>query len=355
MRASARHRSGRSRTVWRIGGLAFAALALVVALVAAAQCRGQALGRGGMPDQRHRMLLGAFTALSGERSTESAVEQREAAMGRRYDLEVTYYSWDDPFPDFGEATIAAHGRIPAMTWYGPGKSPADHRTLALINNGSQDAWILRQARAMRDFRRTIYLRLMPEMNASWYRGYSGDPSAFIAAWRRVHRLFGQAGAANVIWVWCPNLSPANWDRYYPGSAYVDVIGVDGYDNTMIGRWRSFASMFGPFLRHYAGRRPLMISETAANPAHGNAAAYISGMHSYLKNVAGPRYGVVAVCWFDTDISDAYNWRVDQTPASWRAWLSLARDPYFGGSITSAALNAAIGHDAAAGPGGPGNG
>lgn len=53
------------------------------------------------------------------------------------------------------------------------------------------------------------------------------------------------------------------------------------------------------------------------------------MRSYLHDVAGPRYRVIGVCWFDTDMN-GYDWRVDQTSAAWRAWLALARDPYFGG-------------------------
>jgi hypothetical protein len=288
------------------------------------------------PDPAHRMLLGAFTNLAGQPSTEAAVEQREAAMGRRYDLEVTYYTWDDVFPDSGEAVIVAHNRTPVMTWYGPGKDSGDHRTLAEINNGQDDQRILRQAGAIRDFGHRIYLRVMPEMNGDWYLGFSGNPAAFIAAWQRIHRLFAQAGATNVTWVWCPNVTPSDWDRYYPGSAYVDVIGVDGFSNTRYG-WQTFQQMFGPFLTHYAGRKPLMIDETATNsgagdPAAGigSAATYISGMRSYLKDVAGPRYGVIGVCWFDTDNIDSHDWRVDQTPAAWQAWLSLARDPYFGG-------------------------
>jgi hypothetical protein len=29
-------------------------------------------------------------------------------------------------------------------------------------------------------------------------------SEFVAAWRRIHNLFAQAGASNVVWVWNPN-------------------------------------------------------------------------------------------------------------------------------------------------------
>lgn len=283
------------------------------------------------------MLLGAFIDLSGQASTEAAVEQREAAMGRRYDLEITYYNWTDVFPDSGEAAIVAHGRTPVMTWYGPGKGSSYPHNLTEINDGSDDAWILRQAEAIKSFGHRIYLRLMPEMNGTWYQGYSGKPAAYVAAWRRVHGLFARAGADNVIWVWCPNVTPENsWDPYYPGNAYVDVIGVDGFSNPAYG-WQSFGQMFGPFLAHYAGRKPLMIGETATDsgigsPAAGigSAATFISGMRTYLKDTAGPSYGLIAVCWFDTDIEKGQNWRVDQTPGAWQAWLALGRDPYFGG-------------------------
>lgn len=335
---------------WRVAGLLFAVLALVtVVLVAWPQSKSapsamrdpasaaKAKSQGPvkfrykpnplLPNPKHRMLLGAYTYVAGE-STEAAVQQREAVMGRHYDLELTYYNWKDPFPDQNEASIVAHGRIPVMTWYGPGRSVHSNFKLGEINDGQENAWILRQARAIKSFGKTIFLRPMIEMNGHWYRGYSGHPAAFIAAWRHIYDLFAQAGVHNVIWVWCPNLGPHNWDRYYPGNAYVDVIGVDGFNGW--GYWRSFKQMFQPFLEHFAGRKPLMIGETGTDNLYGLAGTWINGMHSYLKNVAGPRYGVVAVCYFDNKVGSPYDWSLDQTPAAWKAWLSLARDPYFGG-------------------------
>lgn len=287
-----------------------------------------------VPERHQRILLGTYTHLSNAPSTEVATEHREQAIGRHYDLEVTYYDWKDPFPDFGEATIVAHDRIPVMTWYGPGKDPSDHHTLAEVNNGSQDEWITRQAKAIKQFGKTIYLRPMIEMNGDWYKGYSGNPQTFIAAWRRIHRLFQEVGVPNVHWVWCPNLTPHNWRAYYPGDAYVDIIGVDGYNTATNGSWSTFQQQFDPFFREFAGRKPLMVAETATDSSGGSAADYITAMHTYLKDTAGPRFGVIALCWFDTDtntdMNGTHNWRVDQTTASWRAWLALARDPYFGG-------------------------
>lgn len=278
-----------------------------------------------------RMLLGAYVSLSGHPDDEASLERREQAAGRHYDLQLTYYDWDDQFPDFGESVIEAHGRTPVMTWYGPGKDPTDHRTIADIVDGRDDAWITRQATAIRAFGRSIYLSPLPEMNGHWYTGYSGDPVAYVAAFRRIHDLFVKAGVENVLWLWRPNVTPADWDAYYPGDAYVDVIGVDGYNTTAGQQWQSFARIFGAFLAHYAGRKPLMIVETATDSSGGSAAGWITAMHAYLEDVAGPDYGVIGMCWFDTDTSDTHDWRVDQTPSAWAAWLALARDPYFGGS------------------------
>lgn len=89
----------------------------------------------------------------------------------------------------------------------------------------------------------------------------------------------------------------------------------------------------------AGRQGavVVVVETGTNSGDGapaakvaSAALYITGMAAYLEDKAGPKYDVIAVCWFDTDTNDSYNWRVDQTAASWQAWLALARNPYFGG-------------------------
>jgi hypothetical protein len=283
-----------------------------------------------LPNPQYRMLLGAYTSLPGQPQTEAAVEQRERAMGRRYDLELTYYNWHDLFPMFGEDSMASYGRTPVMAWSGPGQNPVNFQTLAEVNNGRDDAWILRQAEAIKKFGEPIYLRLMPEMNGDWYKGFAGGPAGFIFAWRHIYRLFVQAGVHNVIWAWCPNVSPGNWASFYPGNAYVNVIGVDGFS------WRtrrrgpsSFQQVFDAFLRHYAGRKPLMVDETGTtNPR--DAASFINGMHTYLRDVAGPRYGMFALCWLDTGYANGIDWRVDQTPAAWKAWLALARAPYFGG-------------------------
>jgi hypothetical protein len=292
----------------------------------------------GAPDPSSRMLLGAYVNLSGQSSQMASVEKRESAMGRPYDLLLTYYNWTDSFPDAHEAAIAAGGSTPLMAWYLPDKYTGSTASLTSIASGADDAWITTQAEAVKAFGHRVYLRLGPEMNGNWYH-YSGQPAAYVAAWRHIWAVFAQAGVSNVTWVWCPNLTPANWDPYYPGSKYVDVIGVDSFSNVKY-TWQTFQDMFDGFFAHFAAfapGKPQLVIETATNSAEGaptvgigSAASFISGMQSYLTGVAGPKYDVIGVCWFDSDTNDGINWRVDQTPQSWQAWLTLARDPYFGG-------------------------
>jgi Glycosyl hydrolase family 26 len=293
----------------------------------------------GLPDPDNRMLLGAYVDLSTQPNAPAAIEARERAMGRPYDLLLTYYNWTDPFPDSGEAAIAAGGSTPLMAWYLPDKYTGSPASLSAITSGADDAWITTQAQAIKAFGHRVFLRLAPEMNGNWYH-YSGDPAAYIAAWRHIWNVFAQAGATNVTWVWCPNVTPAsNWDSYYPGNAYVDVIGVDGFSNVDY-TWQTFQQLFGGFFAHFAAfapGKPQLVVETGTNSGAGaptvgigSAASFIAGMQSYLKDVAGPQYDVIGVCWFDTDTNNGINWRVDQTPQSWQAWLTLARDTYFGG-------------------------
>lgn len=293
----------------------------------------------GVPDPGHRMLLGAYVNLSGQSSQQASIQARERAMGRPYDLLLTYYNWTDPFPDAHEAAIVAGGSTPLMAWYLPDKYTGSTASLSEIASGADDGWISAQAAAIRGFGHRVYLRLAPEMNGNWYR-YSGKPAAYVTAWRHIWNVFKQADATNVTWVWCPNLTPAdNWDSYYPGRAYVDVIGVDSFSNVKY-TWQPFQQMFEGFFAHFAAfapGKPQMVVETATNSGKGapvvgigSAASFISGMQSYLKDVAGPKYNVIGVCWFDSDTNDGINWRVDQTAQSWQAWLTLARDRYFGG-------------------------
>src|SRR5256885_2213761 len=65
----------------------------------------------------------------------------------------------------------------------------------------------------------------------------------------------------------PPAAPWNhWTHYSPGDAYVDWVGIDGYNwgtTQSWSSWSSFASLVRPVYSDYAGRKPIMIAETAS--------------------------------------------------------------------------------------------
>jgi hypothetical protein len=89
---------------------------------------------------------------------------------------------------------------------------------------------------------SAYLRLGWEMDGSWYRWGapqgSGREASFAGCFRRVVETMRQAQPANQwSFVWNPSVDAWNTSAYFdsawPGDAYVDVVGVDTYDQSWV--------------------------------------------------------------------------------------------------------------------------
>jgi beta-mannanase len=200
-----------------------------------------------------------------------------------------------------------------------------------IANGSYDAYLRAQAVKARKAKRTIFVRFAYEMNLSgqdYGSHLAGEtPPTFIAAWRHIVTIFRQVGAANVRWVWSPNTDCAGhcpFTAYWPGAAYVDWLGLDGY-NFATAHDAAWVSLRYIFRTSYAtitalSKKPLMFAETASAPGPGNKARWIRQGFRTTIPTDFPR--VRAVVWFDQDKET--DWRVNSSPASLRAWRSVVR-------------------------------
>src|SRR5712691_8677112 len=158
-----------------------------------------------------------------------------------------------------------------------------------------------------------------------------SPSAFIAAWRRVHNIFVSEGATNAVWVWCPTTwayQTGEAANFYPGGAYVDWLCADGF-NWYPGKtgsyWRSFESVFTPFYNWGAPTgKPLMVGETGAMEwTAGKKAAWISNAATAVKS-SFP--AMKAFVYFDTE--KGYDWRANSSTSAYAAFKKIATDPYF---------------------------
>lgn len=276
----------------------------------------------------HGALFGAFVGVGN--NAEQDFLDEEALLGRRWVIDNRFYSYEDWINDRTRWDIAQH-KIPLITW-------EPHEPLDEIIAGRHDDVIHARAQGARDLGVEIFLRWGHEMNGNWYpwaganNGNEAGPAKYIAAWRHVHDLFVADGATNVVWVWCPLVTdvPAepwnHWSNYYPGDDYVDWVGLDAYNwgnSSSCCTWQSFGELVTDLYDDYAGKKPLIVPETASAEVGGNKAAWIDDMHQALET----RFAAIkAVVWFD--INKETDWRIASSPPTLAAYRAMALDPYF---------------------------
>jgi beta-mannanase len=241
--------------------------------------------------------------------------------------------------------IYATGAVPMISWT-PLRSSRDlhHQAayqLRRITRGAFDPYLRRAAGEAAKLQRLVLINLAPEMNGGWFNygaGVNGNTAhEFIAMWRHVVTVFRRAGASNVRWVWSPNVYGKNtvhpFAPYYPGDAWVDLVGLDGYNwgHSWKTSWESFDSIFDHSYTAMTRltRKPMIISETASAERGGDKARWVGDIGVALRNRM-PR--VRAIVWFDR--VKERDWKIDSSPGAQSAFRLLVRTPLFGGTIST---------------------
>jgi hypothetical protein len=249
--------------------------------------------------------------------------------GKHHNLVMFYSGWEEDFPRPIVDVIHDNNSTPMITWE-PWITTTVTNTCPItlttpldeIILGQHDAYIRRWATALRDWGYPILLRFAHEMNGNWYPwdgcNNNRDPNKYIAAWQHVHDLFQQIGATNAEWVWSVNHvsvpgEPWNdYNAYYPGDAYLDWVGVDGFNwgQSYYG-WKTFDELFGGVLADFRQRypqKPQIISEFASAPDDGGSKSdWIQDAYARLDQY--PR--LQAVVWFNEN--KERDWRVELCP------------------------------------------
>ncbi len=282
------------------------------------------------PAPRADFFIGAY--VPGVPDSIQPLNGLESKLGTKLAV-VNYFQGADEGFTRGQATNAAkNGSTPLITlefWdYTKGVSQPRFR-LNAISGGSFDAYLRRYARDAKAYGKTVWLRPLHEMNGSWYP-WAGTvngnkPADFVGAWRHIHDIFAEEGAGNVKFVWCPNAtsvpntSANSIPSYWPGSSYVDFMGIDGY-NFGGSDWHSFSGVFGSAYSTIAklSSKPIIIPETACSPVGGDKAAWIADMFDVLPK-AFPR--VSGLVWFNTNKEK--DWRIESSAATLKAFKSGA--------------------------------
>ena len=232
--------------------------------------------------------------------------------------------------------VLAQGAWPVLTWApwdsGGGVNQPQY-ALARIVDGTHDALIRRWAAQIAAWNQPLMLRFAHEMNGDWYpwsANVNGNrPGEFVAAWRHVHGLFKAAGAHNVKWVWSASAiysSTSGLAGLYPGDAYVDYAGIDGYNWGTSGSktWQSFGSVFSGTISamRTITTRPLILTEIASAEEGGSKAAWIDDFFANLR-----RYPeIVGFIWAQQRWSR--DWRFDSSPSAQAAFARGVGDPRY---------------------------
>jgi hypothetical protein len=247
-------------------------------------------------------------ALAGTWNDRAASDQ----IGQ-YSLLEEYASWNGSIDD------AIGGIFGDETWQDAAAGAFDERWAQAVASLKR-AWGGRE-------QSSLYVRFAHEFNleGSDWSVKGSEAEHFKIAWQRFHRIL-KASLPKASLVWCPNDGTSaklqlDVRDAYPGSAYVDVIGIDTYNQWP---WVDSAQEFEQKIHAYnddgsplgaeswrlwaaTKAKPLAIGEWASNgdsskaDGGGDSPDYIRRFHSWLMSHAGNGPGQIAYavffnCW-----------------------------------------------------------
>jgi hypothetical protein len=262
------------------------------------------------------------------------------------------------FPSSEFNSIRSHGSIPFYSWGSqsipvPSNLSEPNFQLSDIISGTYDSYIRKFAEAAKAWGHPFFLRFNWEMNGNWFawmEGVNGNKAGeSVTAWRHVHDIFTSVGATNATWVWCPNVDPENQMKnlssLYPGDAYVDWTGLDGYNwgtnPTRPDRWRSFdqlySSTYKKITETIAPSKPMMVSEVGSTEYGGSKANWIKEM---LNTVPINYPKIRGLLWFEK-YDDGMDWPIETSAGATSAFASGIQNPaYASNTFGSLAFGAA---------------
>ena len=190
------------------------------------------------------VMIGAHVGSPNDPDWRAEFTALESSIGRQLAIDSDYADWTT-FPDMPRIQWDLQtGRLPMQSWrvlfsdFNPNACATAHNILS----GVYDVQLAKQAAQIKSLGGTILIRFNYEMTDNQENTcFTGFPinnnlplagRLFIAAWKHVVGQFRAGGVTNVLWVWAPGAGAyANnqYQLFYPGSAFVDWVGMDDYN------------------------------------------------------------------------------------------------------------------------------
>jgi hypothetical protein len=208
------------------------------------------------------------------------------------------------------------------------------RLLKEISKGKWDNYFRNFAKKARDLRVDVYYRFGYEMNGDWFP-WCEQPKLFVAAWRRVWKIFKKEKAFNVKWVFSPSVvwGQKNFEEdilpYYPGDNYVNIVALDGYNfgdgHDKYHTWESFYHVYaGSVAGLMSFNKPMWIAEIGC-PADPRRQKWLRDFLEFFDN----NNCFEVFFWFNENKKGEPNFRIDGDEASlyvFREWVQTVNPP-----------------------------
>ena len=316
-------------------------------------------GGGGGGGGSHKVALGIAIEEGGDMAYLDA--HTAAAGGNRPAMWVLRTAWGGNHPDFPMANanqLKSRGITPLIWWTPVDPANQNSPTYARhknITRGDHDAYIRDYARDVKAFGDEVLIRFAHEVNSNFFpwsaSKHDNSAGTFKNMWRHVHGIFEDEGVTNAKWIWSLAKEICSggcnpFTVYYPGNAYVDVMGFTGYN---WGAARNWASMWKTYKRPMINlmeisNKPIIAAETGSNRLGGDKPAWIRDGFREVYDAWPQLRGIV---WTDVDLraSGHPDWRIASPAAGmteYRKVASLSR--FKGRTLFSANLSARAGGD-----------
>jgi mannan endo-1,4-beta-mannosidase len=257
--------------------------------------------------------------------------------GKKPYLVLVFIDWKNFVDQNVLGNIFSQGSCPVITWepfYWNDKSGVDFQD---ILNGEFDDYINNFARRLGALESVVYLRFAHEMNGDWYPWSSAKVGVenYRAVYRYIKDKFDALGVDNIKWIFSINWENVPKDNdykdAYPGDAYVDFIGIDGYNwgnSQAWSKWMSFDEIFGPIYREVLNLygKEIIIAEFSSTSKGGNKTKWISDAFSDIKNMNKIRGFILFNVDKETD------WSFPAQSRYGKALKAQLEDSYFLGAL-----------------------
>jgi hypothetical protein len=271
------------------------------------------------PTPSGKMLWGVDLPYGG-----MSLDSFESMVGKEANMQMIFSHWgnDPQFPSHYGPTLRDQGKTMVLFWeavdYNRDYSSQPEYSYDAVLRGDLDNFFRNFAAGAKAYGGPVIIVPFSEFNGSWFpwgmNVGNNTPQKLAAAFRHIRPFFNNA--PNVKFAWVPNAEANRNDNLaaaYPGDAYVDYVGVDGF-NFGGGEEMTFNQLFGGTLNHLKQfNKPAMVFSMGTHEGSGKAAWITDAI-----TVQIPKYPQVkGWLWFNENKET--DWRVESDAASLAAF------------------------------------